>query len=80
MVHIDRLVLHGVDPRDRRAMAAALQQALSETLAQQPDLGPLAGRGHVADLKVPPIQVEAGAAPAGLGAAIGRGIGKELGQ
>ncbi len=34
-LHIERLVLHGIDPRDRRRVGAALQQELTRLLSEQ---------------------------------------------
>jgi hypothetical protein len=34
-LHVERLVLHGIDPRDGAAVGAALRQELSRLLAEQ---------------------------------------------
>jgi hypothetical protein len=35
ILHVERLVLHGIDPRDRAAIGAAVRQELSRLLAEQ---------------------------------------------
>ncbi|MDQ3279911.1 MAG: hypothetical protein M3Q69_00695 [Acidobacteriota bacterium] len=39
-IHIEELVLHGVDPRDRHAIGDAVQQEIRTALAEQPMRAP----------------------------------------
>ncbi len=73
VLHIDRLVLRGVDPADAAAVALALRTELGSLLA--PDAGAaLAAQGSVAVRRVPQLSLAPGADPAALGRAVAAGI------
>lgn len=77
-VHIDRLVLTGVDPADRRAVADGLQRALAEALAA-PDGAPgLSELASVSRLRAGTVTVAPGTRAGRLGTEVGAHIGKVL--
>jgi len=68
VLHIDRLVLRGVDPADAGAVAAALRAELGQRL--QRDAAALAGQGDRAVLRAGRITL----APGDYGQALGRAV------
>ena len=78
-LHIDRLVLRGVDPHDAAAVAQALRAELGSLLA--PDAGAaLAAQGSAALRRVAPISLAPGTDAAALGRAVAGGIAATHGQ
>ncbi|TAH37119.1 MAG: hypothetical protein EYC70_09060 [Planctomycetota bacterium] len=71
-VHVDELVLHGVERRDAPAFAAALQQELGRALAERGLPAALAAHARIPSLAL--------TAPAGDAARIGRAIAGGLQQ
>jgi hypothetical protein len=77
-VHIDRLVLTNVDPRERDSVSRALREALSAGL-ERPDIAERLGRmGHVSTVSALPVRMKAKAAPRTLGRAAGESIARSL--
>ena len=78
-VHIDRLVLNGVEPLEGRTLAEALQSQLSRELSDRAERGKWARSHRTPLLKLGRMPLEAGSAGARkLGAGLARGIGKGL--
>jgi hypothetical protein len=81
VVHVDRLVLRGVDARDGQAVAAGLQAELTRMLAEP---GVASQWGAVRDLppmRLPRVRIHDGAGvgwQSELGGAAARGIGKAM--
>ncbi|MCE2945586.1 MAG: hypothetical protein ACK515_23265 [bacterium] len=71
VVHIDRLVLHGVAPSDRAALARALQQELQQQLAEPGALQRWTALDSRPRLQVAPLR-DAPPGGAALGAALAR--------
>jgi hypothetical protein len=71
-LHIDALVLDGVDPADRAAFAAALQADLARVIGESGVAG-AARHDGAAVVAAPPVDTPA-ATPAALGAATARVI------
>ena len=72
-LHVDELVLEGVDPADREAVAAAMRAELASLLARG-GLLPSLLRGGALRLEGGDVTVEPGLAPAALGARIARAV------
>lgn len=73
VLHIDRLVLRGIDPNDADALAAALQDELQRQLEAAGVLDQLAGLGANTArtrIKAPPLQLASGTPPDTLGRAL----------
>ena len=74
LLHVERLVLHGIDPRDRAAIGAAVRQELTRLLTEQGvpsgwrDAGPVQGERLAAQLP----SAAAPASPAATGTAVAR--------
>ncbi len=71
--HIDRLVLHGIDPQDAQALVSALQAELQRQLGTNGEADALAAlRGIVGRnrIKAPSLRVARGAPPETLGRAL----------
>jgi hypothetical protein len=79
VVHIDRLVLHGVAPSQRMAVAQALQQELQRQLAEPGALERWAGLSSRPRLDVAPLP-SAALQPAPAGAALGSALARHLAQ
>jgi hypothetical protein len=77
-IHIDRLVLRGVDQADRRAVAAAMEQELSRRLGVRGVPEQLAGLGHRDRLPAARVTTAAGSKPAVIGAGAGGGVANAL--
>lgn len=70
VLHIDRLVLRGIDPNDADALAAALQDELQRQLDVPGALDQLAGlgtRSARSRIKAPPLKLASGTPPEALG-------------
>ncbi|MFP5406818.1 MAG: hypothetical protein ACLGHY_10945 [Gammaproteobacteria bacterium] len=78
IVHIDRLVLRGIQAEDRHRIAAGLQQALKGLFADRGAMPRLKAIADAPGLKVSGVRVAHRSAPVRLGEAVGRGIGKEM--
>jgi len=82
VIHIDKLVLEGLPPEDRHAVAAALQQELELQLG--PDMADaqlaarLAARGNVARLASAPVHMGPGMSASMLGRQVASGIARSL--
>jgi len=74
---IDRLVLHGIDPAQRHAVAAALAAELERRLAMPGGASALGADRHLAKLPAQPLRVN-GTTAAALGMAAARGIAGAL--
>jgi len=79
VVHIDRLVLHGVAPSQRAAVAQALQEELQRQLADPATLQRWARMESQPRLQVPPIPAPKAAEAATLGIAMARHLAQEAG-
>ena len=71
---IDRLVLNGIAPAQRQAVAAALTAELQRRLAIPGGAAALGTDRHLAKLPAQPLRVANGAGAAALGVAAARGI------
>jgi hypothetical protein len=77
VVHIDRLVLRGYAHEDRHAIAASLQQELTERLSRPgavERLGALEGGGPRIGRAAVTVRLGADTRAAGIGRAVARGI------
>lgn len=70
VIHIDRLVLNGIDPGDADALGAGLREALARSLGEQANLATLMSHGGTSRLRLDPIT--AGATPEATGQRIGQ--------
>ena len=73
VLHIDRLVLHGIDPQDAQALVSALQAELQRQLGTNGEADALAAlRGIVgrSRIKAPPLRIARSAPPETLGRAL----------
>jgi hypothetical protein len=75
-LRIDELVLHGFDPRDRIAIAAAVERELASLLAAREPAG--LRDGDAARLDAGSFELPHDAAPATMGAEIARAVGRGL--
>jgi hypothetical protein len=78
VLHIEALVLRGVQRQDRATLADSLRQELAHALTAPDAAARLAGRGSIDRLHVPTVRVENAASPARLAQAVARGIGRGL--
>lgn len=78
IVHIDSLVLRGFNHEDRHAIAAGLQQELSQLFADPHAAQQLTVKGDVSRLRVGSINISPGSKPQGIGLEAARGIGREM--
>jgi hypothetical protein len=80
-VHIERLVLDGVDvgPAERPALQAALETELARLLAEGGLSRTLATGGAIPSLRSAPLELAHGSTPAALGTAIAGAVHGELG-
>ena len=76
-VHIDRLVLHGIDVRDRRAFQSAIQGELARLFAQGrlPD----AASFRRASLSGPAVEIPAAPDSRKFGAGVARSVYRAMG-
>ena len=73
-VHIDELILHGFDPTSRAVIAAAVERALTQLLAER-GLPPMLCRdGAIAQLNGGSLTVGAGARPEAIGDQLAQAI------
>jgi hypothetical protein len=73
-IHIEELVLHGVDPADRHAVADAIQRELQALVARE-GISTLLARPELAARVAPgPITLAPEARPAQLGQSVARAI------
>jgi len=70
VIHIDRLVLNGIDPGDADALSAGLREALARSLGEQANLATLMSHGGTPRLRLDPIT--AGTTPEATGQRIGQ--------
>jgi len=80
IVHIDRLVLKGLRPEDRHAVAQGLQAELERAWSGRDAASRLRGLGDVPRLQVGGVAVERGASPQRVGERVAQGIGREIGS
>lgn len=74
VVHIDRLVLRGVDPAAAAAVAGALQTELQALLAEPGAAASWVECGHVLALRAKPVTVPLATDGGALGRAIAGGV------
>jgi hypothetical protein len=77
-VNIESLVLKGVRYEDRHAVAAGLQQQLTQLLSESNMAHRLGEIGSIPHLRVKPVTLAADAKPQQVGKAAADGIGKGL--
>jgi hypothetical protein len=78
ILHIDRLVLNGVRPEDRTAVAEALRAELQRQLASPQAVRRFISAGGAPRLDVGEVRLAIGAMPAEVGAAVAQGIAREV--
>ncbi len=78
VVHVDRLVLKGLRPEDRHAVAAGLQQELGRVFTDREAVSLLSGMRVVARLQVPGVPVGQGSSPQRVGENVASSIGREI--
>ena len=78
VVHIDRLVLKGLRPEDRHAIAVGLQQELGRVFTDRDAVSLLRARGDVSRLQVGGVPVGQDSKPQRVGESVAQGIGKEI--
>jgi hypothetical protein len=78
-VHIDRVVLRGIDPLDQRAFSNALQAELARVLAQPQTRAAIARSSATPVLRLGRMTMRPGQAGArALGNGVARAIGKGM--
>ena len=78
-VHIDRLVLRGIDPSDRHALVAELKSELARVLAESATQGAIAKSRRTPVMRLGKMPMEQGIGGASkLGGGIARAIGKGI--
>ena len=78
IVHIDSLVLRGFNHEDRHAIAAGLQQELTQLFAEPQTAQSLMDRDNVSRLRVGSITINQGSKPQQVGVEAARGIGRGM--
>ncbi len=79
-VHIEELVLHGFDPKDRYAIGEAVQRELIRLLAEQ-DIHPSLGQGYeVARLNAGAFNVKPGVKAEAIGSQVAQSVYRGLKQ
>ena len=78
ILHIDRLVLKGFNHEDRYAIAAGLQQELTQLFAEPQTVQSLTDRGDVSRLRIGNININQGSKPQQVGVEAARGIGRQM--
>jgi hypothetical protein len=80
-IHIDRLVLDGVDVAagSHAALRAAVERELAHLVGQRGLAGEIAAGGTTPSLRAPQIEARAGTKPAQLGAAIAGSVAAAVG-
>ena len=76
-LHIDRLVLRGIDPSDQRALADGLKTELTRVLAETGLRGAMAKSRRSPVLRLGRVAMQPGVAGA---RALGRGVAKAIGK
>jgi hypothetical protein len=71
---IDELVLHGIDARDRYAVADALRLELTRLLSTPGHLDSLQANSDVATLSLPQVTLPAGGQPASVGTEVAAAV------
>jgi hypothetical protein len=79
-VHVEHLVLEGIDPSDRYAVAEALQAELGRALAERGVAGWLSAAGGAARLDAGQVILTQHAAPSAVGAEAGSRLAQALGR
>jgi hypothetical protein len=74
VVHIDRLVLRGIRPEDRHAVADGLRTELAALLGEPQTAAGIGRIGAIAHLRAGRVRVVPGAAPSAIGAGAARRI------
>ena len=78
-LHIDKLVLRGIDPQDQQAFVSALKTELARVLTDPQARASLATSRRTPVMKLGGMQFEQGQAGAGkLGASVARAIGRGM--
>lgn len=78
IVHIDSLVLRGFHHEDRHAIAAGLQEELTQLFADPQTAHQWTARGDLSRLRLGNINVDPGSKPQRVGVKAARGIGREM--
>lgn len=76
IVHIDRLVLHGLGDDSPEGIAQGLRQQLAAALSAPGAVDTWSNSGHSPRLQVGPVVMTADASPAQVGQSLGGAIGK----
>jgi hypothetical protein len=74
ILHIDRLVLHGVAASDRRGLVQGLHAELARQFASSVAVAGVAAMAGRARLDMGTVRAPYRSGPGGLGAAVARGI------
>jgi len=69
-LHVEEIVLHGVDPADRHAIGDAVRAELARLLAERGISGALANAGGAARLDGGTLHLASGASAGEVGAAV----------
>lgn len=77
-IHIDELVLHGIDPADRHAVGEALERALGRLLAERGWPGGGLEPTHVAAIDAGELALAPGAGPEAIGAGVAGAVLRAL--
>lgn len=67
VVHIDKLVLHGIDRADAKALTAGVQAELQRLLAEPGTAAVVAAGGDRARVTTPPTQLASGTSATTMG-------------
>ena len=79
IMHIDKLVLRGIDHADAAAVSAGVQADLQRLLAEPGAASPLTGGGHRYRITAGTVHVTHGTRGRAMGHAIAGSIVKEVG-
>jgi hypothetical protein len=80
-LHIDRLVLRGIDPTDRQAFASGMKCELARVLADPQLRAAITKSRRTPVMRLGKLQMEPGQAGARkLGTGVARAIGREMKQ
>jgi hypothetical protein len=78
-VHIDRVVLRGIDPSDRHALVSGLKSELARVLAESATQGAISKSRRTPVMRLGELPMEPGIGGARkLGSGIARAIGKGI--
>ena len=77
VLHIDRLVLRGFEPRQRHAVAQGLQAELARQLAEPGAAQQWVSRGDVAHVAAGVVRIVPGAQPAAVGVQAARSVARK---